>query len=123
MKKQLFLITFLLIASSQPALAQPLSQFYSPGQSLGQGTLADFIQPFITSVTVIAGVAAFFTTIVAGFRYVASAGNAKDIQNATNMLTYSLIGLGIASLAFVATQFFFQLGGIPNVFGPASSGR
>lgn len=93
-----------------------LSNLYQPGRALGEISLAEFILPFVNTIIVVAAVTAFFSTIFAGMRYVASAGDVKQTQNATNMLTYSLIGLGIAVTALVVTRILFTVGGAGGLF-------
>jgi hypothetical protein len=93
-----------------------LRQLYSPAQTMTATNLAQFVQPFVNAVIVIAAVASFLSALFAGFRYVSSAGDVKQTQNATNMLTYSLIGLGIAVAAFVLTRILFEIGGAQGLF-------
>ncbi len=95
-----------------PAYAQNLNQYFTPASLLGSTiTLAGFLQPIISNIPVFTGIAAFFVALLAGFRFVASAGNAKETQNAANTLNYALIGLGLSVLAFWITRILFQVGG------------
>src|SRR5687767_1031262 len=98
------------------AQSSSLSQFYKPARVLQGTSLAEFIQPFVNAIIVIAALAAFGSAIMAGVRYIASAGDVKQTQNATNMLTYSLLGLAIAIVAFVVTRVLFQIGGAEGLF-------
>lgn len=100
------------------AEGESLSKFYGPGSNLtDQITLSSFVAPIIYNVIVVVGVLAFITLILAGFRYVSSAGNEKEIKNATDTITYSLIGLGLAAVAFVFTRILFEVGGFGAIFG------
>lgn len=94
-----------------------LSEIYAPGKNLGSNlTLGGYLSPIIQNVIVVVAIFSFITLILAGFRYVASAGNEKEIQNATNTITYSLVGLGLAAVAFIFTRILFSVGGFGTLF-------
>lgn len=99
------------------AAATPLSEIYTPGSDLGGDvTIASFVSPIIQNVILVVAVLCFFVIVLAGFRYVSSAGNEKEISNASNTLTYALIGLGLAAAAYVVTRVLFGIGGFGGIF-------
>lgn len=94
-----------------------LSTVYQPGQALGSDvTLAGFLSPIIQNVSILIGILSFITLILAGFRYVSDAGNEKNIQAASNQITYALIGLGLSVLAYWITRLLFAVGGADGIF-------
>ena len=94
-----------------------LSNIYQPGAALGNDVkIADFVSPIIQNVSIAVGILAFITLLLAGFRYVSSAGNEKEVQAASNTITYSLIGLGLSALAYWITRLLFSVGGIGDIF-------
>ncbi len=94
-----------------------LSSLYEPGGALGTNlTLSDFVGPILQNISVAVGVLSFFTILLAGFRYVSSAGNEKEIQNATNTITYALIGLGLSLISYWFTVLLFKVGGLGDIF-------
>ena len=122
MKIKTFFVTIpsLLLFVSQTVHAVDLNQFYLPGSDLttaGSGSiLSRFLQPIVSNLPIFTGIAALFFTLFAGFRFIASAGNAEETQKASNMLTYSLVGLGLSVLAYWITRIIFQVAGIGDLF-------
>lgn len=53
----------------------------------------------------VGGAIAVLVIIVAGYIYVTSANESKNIEQAKNAITYSVIGLVVVLLAFVITNF------------------
>lgn len=74
-----------------------------PGQA--QTTLGDTIRKVINVISVLVGAVAVVMIIVAGFRYVTSAGNAETLKNARNTIVYALVGLIIVAFAQVIVHF------------------
>lgn len=94
-----------------------LSTIYQPGKNLGSNvTLSGFLGPIIQNVSIVVGILAFITLILAGFRYVSDAGNEKNVQAAANQITYALIGLGLSILAYWITRLLFAVGGAGGIF-------
>lgn len=111
--------TFVLFLTPTPIFALDLSSDYAPAALIGGNsvTLADFVAPLITNAAIFAGVLAFFMVIFAGFRFITSSGNPQESQKAISMLTYALIGMALAALAFLITRILFTVGGFgPNFF-------
>jgi len=110
----LFLASFFFkLVSFAHAQQTPLSDLYTPGQKLGgsNATLGLLLSPLIQNALIFTGLAAFITTILAGFNYVTSQGDKGKVQQATNMLNYALLGLVVAVSAFVLTQIVGKIGG------------
>lgn len=94
-----------------------LSDIYQPGALLGSDlTISQFLSPIIQNVSIAVGILSFITLLFAGFRYVSSAGNEKEISNASNTITYALIGLGLSILAYWITRILFAVGGADGIF-------
>jgi hypothetical protein len=67
------------------------------------------IKTAVQILSLIAGIAAIIMIVLAGFKYITSAGEASRVANAKNTLIYALVGIVIAALAqflvhFVLTQ-------------------
>lgn len=92
---------------------KPLSDLYQPSSALGgsAANLGKLISPLIQNALIITALAAFITTILAGFSYLTSGGDKAKVAQATNMLNYALIGLVLAVSAFVITQIVGKVGG------------
>jgi len=77
-----------------------------PGSSSSdiQGT----IRTVVNILSVVGGIAAVIMIIYAGFRYVASAGNAEATKNARSTIMYAVIGLIIIALAQVIVHFVLR---------------
>ncbi len=95
------------------AQVQPLSDIYLPGQKLGGSgaTFANLISPLIRDVLILTALASIILVIIAGFNFITSAGDKGKTQQATNMITYGLIGLILAVAAFALTQIIGKIGG------------
>ena len=79
--------------------------------SLSEGGLLNFMSNIIRIGTVVAGVWVMINFILAGWKYVTSAGDSKAPAEASSMMTNSLIGLAIIvgayTLAAVIGLIFF----------------
>ncbi|MBQ3352531.1 hypothetical protein IJG91_02670 [Candidatus Saccharibacteria bacterium] len=74
------------------------------------GQAPNIVQGLINGAITIVGIVAVVMIVVAGQRYATSSGEPGQIEQARNMLIYSLVGLIIAILAFAIVN--FVLGGI-----------
>jgi hypothetical protein len=54
------------------------------------------------------GALAVLFLIIGGLRYVVSNGDPKSVEGAKNTITYAIIGIVVAILAFAAVQFVIQ---------------
>lgn len=74
-----------------------------PGDS--SGALGDTAKTVINLLSVIVGIAAIVMIILAGFKYITSAGDSNKITAAKNTLLYAIIGLVIVALAQTIAHF------------------
>lgn len=90
-----------------------LSDLYAPGKALGgsKATIGVLLSPLIQNALIFSALAAFLATIFAGFNYITSGGDKAKVQQASNMLNYSLLGLVLAVAAFVITRIVGAIGG------------
>lgn len=87
------------------ALAFNLVDVYAPGKALGTNpTLSTLINPIIANVLIISGIVAFITILLAGFTFISAAGDKVKTAQASQALTYGIIGLVVVAAAFVITR-------------------
>lgn len=96
-----------------PGVAQFNAQASAGGGS-GIGIVI-FVSNLIKVVFIIAGLFGLFNIISAGYIFLNSQGNAKELEKATSSLTYSLLGLAVMVGAFTITSIISFL-----LFGDAS---
>src|SRR3989344_5944574 len=77
-------------------------------EGTGTGKANDLIAKIINIFSVIVGIVAVIMIIVAGFRYITSAGNQERVKAAKTTLIYALIGLVIVALAQVIVRFVLR---------------
>lgn len=80
----------------------------SPGQAICKSKSDDALQMIKTAlntVLMVLGIVAVIMIIIGAFRYVTSAGEAKNIQSAKDTIMYAIIGLVVAILAFAVVNF------------------
>lgn len=116
MKKRLTitLTTLSLLATqAQIALAQNLADLYAPGKAVGgKGvSIGQLVSVIIQDVSVLIGVLAFFTTLLAGINLLQSGGDPKKTKQGSDMLTYALIGMVLSVLAYWLTKIIFNVAG------------
>ncbi len=68
-------------------------------------TLSQRVQTVINIFSTIIGIVAVIMIIIAGLRYITSAGDANSISSAKNALIYAIVGLIVAALAQVIVRF------------------
>ena len=71
------------------------------GCSTSGSGVSSIVKAAVSILSYIVGVAAVIMVIVAGFKYVTSAGDSGRISSAKNTLVYALVGLAVAALAQV----------------------
>ena len=64
-----------------------------------------FIRAIVQILSIIVGVAAIIMIIVAGFKYMTSAGDSNKVEQAKNTLVYAIVGIIIAALAQFLVKF------------------
>jgi Type IV secretion system pilin len=75
------------------------------GTNAGQTTITSIVRVTVDILSIIIGVAAVIMVMVAGFKYITSAGNSTNISSAKTTLIYALVGLFIAALAQFLVHF------------------
>lgn len=85
-------------------LPNPFRAINTPG-----GGLSLLITNGIRLFFVVAGIAALFNFLLAGFAYMTSAGDSKKLTEAGNKIWYSLIGLILIVGSFALASFFGYL--------------
>jgi len=60
-------------------------------------------------VYIVIGILAVVFIIIGGLRYVLSNGDSKKLEQARNTITYAIVGLVLAILAYAITQFIVQI--------------
>jgi len=89
------------------ALAIDLKTIYAPAEPFvgeGKDTLSTLINPLIYNILIISGIIAFGTIIVAGFSFVSAGGDKGKTAQASQALTYGIIGLVVVAAAFLITR-------------------
>jgi len=134
-KLKLMLLTILAMLSLainlQPAYALQCSDPQTTADKLKCGTcvanggtcpdkpansLSDTVTSIINILSVVGGLAAVIMIIIAGFRYVTSAGNAEAAKGARQTILYAVIGLIIISFAQLIVHFVLK-----NINNPPTS--
>ena len=83
-----------------PAAIQRYDTAAGGGDSIG---LLLFASNAVRLIAIIAGIFSFFNIIMAGFKYITSANDAKGVEQAWKSIYMSLIGLLIIVLAVAVT--------------------
>jgi len=79
---------------------------YAPAHALGgtEATLSTLINPIIANVLIISGVISLGAILVSGFAFVAANGDKAKTAQASQSLTYGIIGLVVVVAAFIITR-------------------
>jgi len=86
---------------------------YLPAKGLGANpTLSTLINPIIANVLIISGIVAFGAILFSGFTYITGAGDKNKITQASQALTYGIIGLVVVVAAFIITKLMGAILGI-----------
>ncbi|MBI3980488.1 hypothetical protein HY345_00650 [Candidatus Microgenomates bacterium] len=103
----------------------PYSGTYQGGIRTGTFGLIFFLNNIVKLAFVVGGLIVFINLIVAGFQFMQSGGEAKNIESAWNKIWQSLIGLVIMVISFLLISLVsFILFGDPtqilkpDLFGP-----
>lgn len=72
-----------------------------PGQSANQSDLPGYVKSIINAGLILIVLSAVFMVTVGGFLYLTSAGNNAKAKDAKDIIRDSLIGLGLAMLAYL----------------------
>jgi hypothetical protein len=69
----------------------------------------DFVATLVDTLVFIVGFLSVFGIIIGGILYVTSSGDSSNVTKAKNTITYSIIGLVVAILAYAIVRFVVQL--------------
>lgn len=83
-----------------------------PQQAATLDCLPAVFQNIITSLIFFVGAVAVILIMVAGFKFITSGGDAKQVEGARKTLTYAIIGLIIVLLSFFVIFLVSQLTGV-----------
>lgn len=75
----------------------------------GGGELVDWVEGILIWAIGIAGLVAAAVLIYNGFMYITAQGDEGKIQKATKGITYAIIGLIIAAIAFLIVNYIIQV--------------
>jgi len=89
--------------SSRPGQKAPDGTFVEGTTT--PGSLVDSFRDITNTVLFLVGAVAVIALIYGGFRYVASGGNAKDVETAKSTIIYAVIGIVVAILAYAIVNF------------------
>ena len=78
-------------------------------QSNSSNGATNLIKTIVNTLLFVVGVLAVIMIIVAGISYTTSAGDASKITRAKNTLTYAIVGLVIAFLAFAIVNWVLKI--------------
>lgn len=116
-KLKLFMLLPLIVASFLPAVALADAKgsiICGVNSASGQGcsttaqpttSLDSEIHTVINLLSLVVGLIAIIMIIIAGLRYITSAGEAEKIKSAKNTLIYAIVGLVIVALAQTIAHF------------------
>lgn len=83
----------------------PWTSTCNPGGVATLQCFEDIFRNILQSIIPLAGLAAFVLLLMGGFKYLSSAGDPKKVQEATGMITGTIIGIAVA----VGVWFIFKL--------------
>jgi hypothetical protein len=69
----------------------------------------DFVATLVDTLVFIVGFLSVFGIIIGGILYVTSSGDSSNVTKAKNTITYSIVGLVVAILAYAIVRFVVQL--------------
>ena len=79
---------------------------FAPAAALGgnKATLSTLLNPLIINILIVSGIVAFGTILIAGFSFIAASGDKAKTAQASQALTYGIIGLVVVAAAFLITR-------------------
>lgn len=124
----LFTLAFIALQNAVPAQAQIRIWSHSEGEvyykSYDDGRVVQvaslkgieaIFQNLLAIFTTVVGLAAFLMFIVGAFLYLTSGGNSKGTEAAKNSITYGIIGLIVALMAFFILQVIATFTGVDAI--------
>lgn len=89
-----------------------ISGKFSPAGKFENTGIGGLATVFVDFVIIAAGILAFIFIIIAGMQMVTSGGDPKKLAAASSRLTFAIIGLAVAALAFVIVAYVQKLVGL-----------
>lgn len=86
-----------------------ISGKFSPADKFD--SIGELATVFVDLIIVVAGILALIFIITSGIQIVTSGGDAKKLAAAGSRLTFAIIGLAVAALAFVIVAYIQKLVG------------
>ncbi len=103
-----------LLALSTVYAAEQWKNLGGPDQDVATiGSLGSLFKYAVNGITAFSGVVLFIVLVLAGFTYLFSGGDAKQLEKAKNSFTYALIGLIVIVCAFLIIQMIGLFTGAP----------
>lgn len=84
---------------------QVLNGLGETGNGCNDSGVNNILAEAVNILSMIAGAAAVIMTILAGFKYITSGGDANKVGNAKNTLIYALVGVAVAALSQALIHF------------------
>ncbi len=95
------------------ALAVNITDVYAPAKALGgDATISTLANPIITNVLIISGIVAFGVILLAGFSFITASGDKNKTAQASQTLTYGIIGLVLVAAAYLLTRLIGAILGV-----------
>lgn len=99
-------------ADAKTEVCQGLSSIGGDNCTAGSGgQLNSLLTALLNMLSVVAGVAAVIAIIIAGFKYIMSAGDPSGVTSAKNALLYAIIGIVVVAFAQVIVKFVLARAG------------
>lgn len=118
MKKILSILAIIIISlspaaasliSAQPVFADIKSQIQTgiddAGGANDSRSLTESVSTIVNVLLFLVGLTAVVVIIYAGFQYITAAGDSSKTKNAQSTITYAVIGLVVAILAYAIVNF------------------
>lgn len=101
---------FGIAASPQPAYASAKDQVCSGvgGCDESPTQITSTVRNIVNLLSAIIGVVSVVVIVIAGFKYVTSAGDSSKIASAKNTLIYAIVGLIIVAMSQAIVRFVLQ---------------
>lgn len=86
--------------------AVDIASEYAPATALNgtSATLSTLVNPLINNILIISGILALGTILVSGFSFISASGDKNKTAQASQSLTYGIIGLVVVVAAFLVTR-------------------
>lgn len=90
---------------NQTAKGQVLKGLGQTGSNCSDDQVNSTLRTVVTILSLVVGMASVIVIILAGFKYIVSAGDQNRVSSAKSTLLYAMVGLAVAALAQLLIQF------------------